>query len=112
MKLKKAAVLEPKDARWKEISSGLKRAGLTVTKARTLDELSKEQLVVLGPGFPSHARNAQKAKQALPGARVLSAQAKGFRAAWADGALPIPISPNDLKARLFDWERGEGLAAQ
>ena len=49
MKLKKAAVLEPKDARWKEISSGLKRAGLTVTRARTLDELTKEQVVVLGP---------------------------------------------------------------
>jgi diguanylate cyclase (GGDEF)-like protein len=107
MKLKKAAVLEPKDARWKELSTGLKRAGLNVSKARTVEELSKEQLIVLGPGLTSHARAAQKAKQAVPGARVLSAQTKGFRAAFADGALPIPISPNDLKARLGDWERGE-----
>jgi diguanylate cyclase (GGDEF)-like protein len=110
MKLKKAAVLEPKDARWKELCAGLKRAGLKVSAARTLEELGREQLVVLGPGLTSHARAAQKARQALPGARVLSAQTKGFRAAWADGALPLPVSPNDLKARLADWENSESHA--
>jgi diguanylate cyclase (GGDEF)-like protein len=110
MKLKKAAVLEPKDARWKELSTGLKKAGLTVTKARTVEELSREQVVVLGPGLTSHARATQKAKQAIPGARVLSAQTKGFRAAFADGVLPLPVSANDLKCRLGDWERGESPA--
>lgn len=111
MKLKKAAVLEPKDARWKELAAALKKAGLTVSPARTVEALSKEHLVILGPGLASHARVTQKARQALPGARVLSAQAKGFRAAYADGALPLPVSPNDLKARLYDWESAQPAQA-
>lgn len=111
MKLKKAAVLEPKDARWKELAAALKKAGLTVSPARTVEALSREHLVILGPGLASHARVTQKARQALPGARVLSAQAKGFRAAYADGALPLPVSPNDLKARLYDWESAQPVQA-
>ena len=48
MKFKLAAVLEPKDARFKEISAGLTKAGLKVSSAREVEHLRKEDVVVLG----------------------------------------------------------------
>jgi diguanylate cyclase (GGDEF)-like protein len=45
---------------------------------------------------------AQQVKKALPDALVLAAMARGFKAGWADGVLPLPVSPNDLKVRLVE----------
>ena len=103
MKLTRAAVLEPKDARWKELTAGLKKAGLKVASARDVEHLTREQLVVLGPGLATPSKVALKVRAALPAAVLLAAQAKGFKAAYADAVLPLPVSPNDLKVRLAEW---------
>ena len=39
MKLKLAAVIEPKDPRWKAIVAGLKKAGLKVSSARDVEQM-------------------------------------------------------------------------
>ncbi|MBK7863017.1 MAG: GGDEF domain-containing protein [Archangiaceae bacterium] len=105
MKYRLAAVLEPKDPKWKQISAGLKRAGLKVSSAREPEQLEREQLVVIGPGAKSASRVCSAARKVAPTALVLAAQATGFKAAWADAVLPLPVSPNDLKVRLADFER-------
>jgi len=97
---KLAAVLEPKDARFKEISAGLTKAGLKVSSAREVEHLRKEDVVVLGPSNASPSRLSRAARAARPDALVLAAQAKGFKAPFADAVLPLPVSPNDLKVRL------------
>ncbi len=107
MKLRVAAVLEPKDPKWKQIGEGLKKAGLKVTTVREAEGLSREQLVIVGPSVTSASKVVSAVRKAAPGALVLAAQAKGFKAAWADAVLPLPISPNDLKARLIDFEKRE-----
>ncbi len=100
MKLTRAALLEPSAARWKQIALGLTKAGLKVSAARTADGLRSEQLVVLGPGLPDPKKVAGQVRGRLAQAVLLAAQAKGFRAVYADAVLPLPISPNDLKVRL------------
>ncbi len=105
MKYKLAAVLEPKDARFKEISAGLVKAGLKVSSAREVEHLRKEDVVVLGPSHGSPSRLSRAARSARPEALVLAAQAKGFKAPWADAVLPLPVSPNDLKVRLEELAR-------
>jgi diguanylate cyclase (GGDEF)-like protein len=104
MKLKHAAVLEPNQARWKALAQGLTKAGLSVTAAREVAALTKEQLVVLGPSAKSPSRVAQKVRAQAPQALVLAAQSKGFKAPFADAVLPLPVSVNDLKARLLEWQ--------
>ncbi|MFT3838459.1 MAG: GGDEF domain-containing protein [Myxococcaceae bacterium] len=99
-KFKLAAVLEPKDARFKEISAGLTKAGLKVSSAREVEHLRKEDVVVLGPSNASPSRLTREVRHSRPDALVLAAQAKGFKAPWADAILPLPVSPNDLKVRL------------
>src|SRR5256885_7568203 len=102
MKYRLVAVIEPKDAKYQELKKGLERAGLKVTAAREALALTREQLVVLGPSVKSASRVVQAAKRAVPAALVFAAMSKGFKAAWADAVLPLPISANDLKARLDD----------
>src|SRR5450432_2480102 len=105
MKYRLAAVLEPKDTKWKELCKGLQRAGLKVSAAREAADLAREQLVVLGPSLASPTRTCSAARKALPEALVMAAQARTFKAAWADAVLPLPLSPNDLKVRLHELER-------
>jgi diguanylate cyclase (GGDEF)-like protein len=104
MKLKHAAVLEPNQARWKALAQGLTKAGLSVTAAREVAALTKEQLVVLGPSAKSPSRVAQKVRAKAPQALVLAAQSKGLKAPFADAVLPLPVSVNDLKVRLLEWQ--------
>ena len=114
MKLRLAAVLEPKDAKWKEVSKGLTKAGLKVSAARDAADLKREQVVVIGPSVSSPSRVCSAARKALPDALVMAAQARTFKAAWADAVLPLPVSPNDLKVRLTELagrERGGAVAA-
>src|SRR5438046_942611 len=105
MKYRLVAVLEPKDPKWKQLSDGLKKAGLKVSSARAPEDLQREQLVVIGPSATSPSKLCAAARKAAPEAMVLAAMTKGFKAAWADAVLPLPVSPNDLKARLADFER-------
>lgn len=111
MKYRLAAVLEPKDPKWKQISESLKKAGLKVSAARTADALEREQLVVIGPSVSSASKVAAAARKAAPNAMVLAAMAKGFKAGWADAVLPLPVSVNDLKVRLGDFERRDQAMA-
>lgn len=111
MKYRHAAVLEPKDLKWKQIADGLKKAGLKVSAARTADALQREQLVVIGPSVSSPSKVCSAARKAAPEAFVLAAQSKTFKAAWADAVLPLPVSPNDLKARLDDFEKRSSPSA-
>lgn len=103
MKLKHAAVLEPNQARWKALAASLKKAGLSVSAAREVEALEKEQLVVLGASAKSPSRLARVVREKVPDALVLAAQSKGFKATFADAVLPIPVSVNDLKVRLLEW---------
>src|SRR5262245_36729125 len=105
MKYRLAAVLEPKDPKWKQIADGLKKAGLKVSQAREPEALEREQLVVIGPSVKSASKVVSAARKAAPNAMVLAAMSSAFKAAWADAVLPLPVSPNDLKVRLGDFER-------
>jgi diguanylate cyclase (GGDEF)-like protein len=105
MTIKLAAVLEPNNGRYKTLCAGLKKAGLKISGARTAEELKKEQLVVVGPSGGSGTRLARLVRAHCPNALLMAGQAKGFKAAWADAVLPLPISPNDLKVRLVELAR-------
>jgi diguanylate cyclase (GGDEF)-like protein len=100
MKVNLAAVLEPVATERKRLAEGLKRAGLKVSPAQDARALRKEQLVVLGPGLKGAARLAREVRQAHPGVLILAAQKRVTKAAHADGVLPLPLSPLDLKVRL------------
>lgn len=102
MKYRLAAVLEPQTPRWKAVVAGLKKAGLKVSAARTVEELTREQLVVVGATAASPSRLAREIRKATPDALVMAARSKGFTASWADAVLPLPVSPNDLKVRLTE----------
>ncbi|HVE85755.1 MAG TPA: diguanylate cyclase, partial [Myxococcales bacterium] len=66
---------------------------------------SREQLVVLGPSLPRPAAAARRIRERAPQALVLQAQQRPGKAAHADGVLPLPLSPADLRARLPElWE--------
>jgi diguanylate cyclase (GGDEF)-like protein len=103
MKFKLAAVIEPNQARWKAIREGLKKSGLKVSEARSIDELTREQLVVLGNSVGSASRAARAVRSKLGAVFVLAAQAKGFKSSAADAVLPLPVSPNDLRVRLTEF---------
>jgi len=111
MKYRLAAVLEPKDPKWKQIADGLKKAGLKVSSVRDAEKLSREQLVVIGPSVKSASKVCSAARKAAPNAMVLAAMASSFKAAWADAVLPLPVSVNDLKVRLLDFERRDEAAS-
>lgn len=101
MKFKLAAVIESNAARAKAIAAGLKKAGLKVSAAREPEELTKEQVVVLG-AVPSASRSAREVRKRLPRALLMAALGRGFKAGWADAVLPLPVSPNDLRVRLVE----------
>jgi diguanylate cyclase (GGDEF)-like protein len=105
MTIKLAAVLEPDAGRYKTLCAALKKAGLKISRAREASELKKEQLVVVGPTARSGTRLAREVRAHVPGALLMAAQSRGFRAAWADAVLPLPVSPNDLKVRLIELAR-------
>ena len=102
MTIKLAAVIEPNAARYKAVAEALKKAGLKVSAARQPEELAGEQLVVLGGSLKSPTRVARDVRRHAPEALVFAGQAKGFKAPWADGVLPLPVSANDLKVRLAE----------
>ncbi len=104
MKLKHAAVIEPNQARWKTLAQSLTKAGLSVTQAREAAALTKEQVVLLGPSAKSPSRMANQVRAKVPQALVLAAQSKGFKAPFADAVVPLPVSVNDLKVRLLEWQ--------
>ncbi|MDP1826190.1 MAG: diguanylate cyclase [Archangium sp.] len=105
MTIKLAAVIEPNAARYKSVVDALKKAGLKVSSAREPEELGREQLVVLGGSLKSPTRVAREVRRHAPDALVFAGQAKGFKAPWADGVLPLPVSANDLKVRLAEREK-------
>jgi diguanylate cyclase (GGDEF)-like protein len=111
MTIKLAAVIEPNAARNKSVVEALKKAGLKVSAAREPEQLGKEQLVVLGGSLKSPTRVAREVRRQVPDALVFAGQAKGFKAPWADGVLPLPVSANDLKVRLAERERREPAAS-
>ncbi len=100
MKVSHAAVFEPRLPERRKLVDGLKKAGLKVSDASGPEALRKEQLVVLGPSVPRPQGLAKQIRAARPGALVLAAQRTGFKASYADGVLPLPISALDLKVRL------------
>jgi diguanylate cyclase (GGDEF)-like protein len=111
MRLKSAAVLETNAAKYRQLALGLAKAGLKVSKAHTAQDLKHEQLVVLGPGLKSPSRVASSVRHLRPEALILAAQTKGFKASYADAVLPLPISANDLKVRLQEFQtRSEPMA--
>ena len=105
MIIKLAAVIEPNAARYKSVADALKKAGLKVSAAREPEQLGREQLVVLGGSLKSPTRVAREVRRHAPDALVFAGQAKGFKAPWADGVLPLPVSANDLKVRLAEREK-------
>lgn len=116
MTIKLAAVIEPNTARYKAVADALKKAGLKVSAARQPEQLAKEQLVVLGGSLKSPTRVAREVRRRAPEALIFAGQAKGFKAPWADGVLPLPVSANDLKVRLAERQKqpvtGVSLAAR
>jgi len=109
MSWKQAAVIEPNPSRRKALVAGVGKAGLTVTAAREVAQLGSEPMVVLG-AVPSPARVARAVRKQVPGCFVVAAQARGFKAAWADAVLPLPVSPRDLQVRLAEWQGRHPLA--
>ena len=111
MTIKLAAVIEPNAARYKSVAEALKKAGLKVSAAREPEQLTREQLVVLGGSLKSPTRVAREVRRHAPEALLFAGQAKGFKAPWADGVIPLPVSPNDLRVRLAEREKQPIAAA-
>lgn len=105
MAFKLAAILEANDPRHKALAKGLAKAGLKVSTARTPEALKKEDVVVVGPTAGPGTKVARAVREQRPNALLIAAMAKGFKAPWADAVLPLPVSPNDLKVRLDEWDR-------
>lgn len=112
MKLTQAAVFESNATRRAQLQRGLAQAGLKVSKALSPDGLRREQLVVLGPGLAQAAKVARAVKKARPNVVLLAAQAKPLKVTWADGVLPLPVSPRDLTARLPELATLKALRAE
>lgn len=100
MKLPAAAVIEPKAPQRKAIIQGLKKAGLKISSAEDVYALENEGLVVFGPSVKDGAKAARTARKMSPKAVLLAVQNKAGKNTFADGALPLPVSPKDLLARL------------
>jgi diguanylate cyclase (GGDEF)-like protein len=104
MTWKLAAVIEPNTPRWKAIGDALQKAGLKISKAREVEALKHEQVVVLGTSLTSPSRVARQVRKVAPQAFVFAGLSKGFKASWADAVLPLPVSVNDLKVRLIELQ--------
>src|SRR5690606_24012778 len=71
------------------------------------------RLVVIGPSVPSPQRVAKQIREKCPDALVLAGVRRPRRPIkWADGQLPLPLSPADLKVRLPELVLLRGLARQ
>jgi diguanylate cyclase (GGDEF)-like protein len=112
MTIKLVAVIEPHLTRYKTLCASLKKAGLKVSAARFPEALGREDMVVVGASVKSPTRLAREVRRRAPDALVFAALAKGFKASWADGVLPLPVSPNDLKVRLAERRQGQGPQAK
>jgi len=100
MTVKAAGVLEPDAGVLRELVQGLKKAGLSAKALEGEGGPARLGVVVLGPGVVRRAAEARRLRERYPQALVLQALRKPEKAAHADGALPMPISPADLKVRL------------
>jgi hypothetical protein len=100
MKVRSAGVLEPDPDVRRAIVSGLTKAGLRARGLEAPGDAARCGLVVLGPSVAGKAAAARKVREVSPRALVLQAQRRPERAAHADGVLPLPLSPADLRARL------------
>ncbi|HEY8210982.1 MAG TPA: GGDEF domain-containing protein [Myxococcaceae bacterium] len=100
MTVKTAGVLEPDPVIRRALISGLKQAGLSARALPDAGEGARVGLVVLGPGVSRKAAEARRIRERHPQALVLQAQRRPEKAAHADGALPLPLSPADLRVRL------------
>ncbi len=100
MKVTRAIVVEPGAAVRRKLKQGLEQAGLTVSAVAEWEEPGRAQLVVLGPSVERAPQLARTVRRQLPQALVLAAQQQPGRAAFADGVLPLPVSPKDLRVRL------------
>jgi diguanylate cyclase (GGDEF)-like protein len=103
MKLSRAAVLEATAAERKPLVAALSRAGLKASGARSPEELSREQLVLVASGARQPAKLARAVRQRLPEVVVLAAQKSLVKPSWADAVVPLPVSPRDLTVRLPEW---------
>lgn len=105
MKVTQAAVLESNAVERRKLVQAVTRAGV---KARAVDDaaaIGRAGLVVIGPSIKDAAKIARTVRKAAPNAILLAAQKRLGKAAWADGVLPLPVSPNDLKVRLPELAR-------
>jgi diguanylate cyclase (GGDEF)-like protein len=102
MKMTRALVVEPRTAGRRKLKDGLEKAGLEVSAVEEWgEEVVRAQVVVLGPSVEEPAKVARKVRARLPGALVLLARDEpGKAAGFADGVLPLPVSPKDLQVRL------------
>ena len=100
MKPTHAAVFEPVAAERRKLVAGVKQAGLTVSSALEPAALGKETVVLLGPSLTEPAKVAKAVRAKSPGALLLAAQKKLGRASFADGVIPLPLSPRDFLLRL------------
>jgi diguanylate cyclase (GGDEF)-like protein len=104
MTFRHAAVLESNTRTRRVLAQALRRAGLRVTEAATPSELTKEEVVLLGPTVTGRARLIREVRALRPSALLLVAGRAGGRAASTDGYVPLPLSAQDLKARLPELE--------
>ena len=101
MRMTRAIVVEPGAAGRRKLKEGLEKAGLEVSAvAEWEEEPGRAQVVVLGPSLERAAQVARVVRKRLPQALVLAAQESPGKAGFADGLLPLPVSPRDLKVRL------------
>lgn len=101
MKITRALVVEPGAAGRRKLKEGLEKAGLEVSAvAEWEEEPGRAQVVVLGPSVERAAQVARAVRKRLPQALVLAALESPGKAGFADGILPLPVSPRDLKVRL------------
>lgn len=110
MKVTHAAVFEPRAATRKGLTAGLKKAGLKVSEVDEVESLGRAQLVLVGPGEKQAAKLARRIRKARPKALILAGQTRLAPARWADGVVPLPLSPKDLQARLPELSRLRQLA--
>ncbi len=96
----RAAVFEPAAKERRGLVAALKKAGLMVSAAQAPEALEKEQLVLLGPGLKKAGAVAAQVRSAREDVVVLSAQRALKAPRYADGVVPLPVSPRDLQARL------------
>ncbi|QRK08144.1 GGDEF domain-containing protein [Archangium violaceum] len=101
MRITRALVIEPAAAGRRKLKEGLEKAGLEVSAvAEWEEEPGRAQVVVLGPSVERAAQVARTVRKRLPQALVLAAGESHGKAGFADGVLPLPVSPRDLKVRL------------